>query len=168
MQRPKVESLPEEVRSELEQKLIQGGFQGYEELAEWLQDQGFEISKSSLHRFGQKFENRLKALKTATDQAKAVAEASADEAGDMNEALIRLVQTKVFELLVEMEDGTDLTKIGRMVADLARASVSQKKWSQEAKEKIKAKLEALEKEDKGKGLSPEMADKIRREILGVL
>lgn len=171
MQKPKINQLPADVRSEFETRLVQQGFSGYDELTEWLAEQGFEISRSSVHRYGQKFEQRLSALKVATDQAKAIAEASQDDEGAMNDAIIRLVQTKTFETLVELEsDDPNLPKIGQMVAKLAQASVRQKKWQAQAKEKIAAKLDKMaEKDDAGKGgLTPELANTIRREILGVL
>ena len=170
MQRAKISQLPEDVRAELETRLVRQGFADYDQLAEWLAGQGYEISRSSVHRYGQQFERRLSALKAATEQAKAVTAAAADDEGDMNEALIRLVQTRVFELLVEIEaDDKDLAKIGRMVADLARASVNQKKWAAQVKDRINAKLDSLTSETGKKGgLTPDMADEIRREILGVL
>jgi len=163
--------LPDEVRQELEKRLIQGGFAGYVELAEWLNEQGFEISKSSVGRYGKNFKNRLQALKVATDQAKAIVEASEDDAGAMNDAIIRLVQTKTFELLVELEaDNKDLPRIGQMVAKLAQAAVRQKKWQQEMEGKIREK--ALEEaantvgeSAKQAGISDETILKIRRDVL---
>lgn len=166
-----IESLPGEVRKDLEQMLVRSSFSGYQALAEWLQGRGFEISKSSVHRFGKDFKNRLKALKTATDQAKAIAEASEDDAGLMNDSLIRLVQTKTFELLVELNaDDKSLPKIGRMVADLARASVSQKKLMQRVEQEVRRKaLEeaagAAGEAAKQAGISENTILKIRRDVL---
>jgi hypothetical protein len=140
MQRSSVELLPEEVRRELEKRLIRGGFAGYVALAEWLGEQGFEISKSSVHRYGKKFEDRLQALKVATDQAKAIAEASEDDAGELNDAIIRLVQTKMFELLVDLEvDDKSLPRIGQAVAKLGQAAVRQKQWQAEQANKVREK-----------------------------
>lgn len=172
-QRSAVSQLPEDMRKKLEQRLIKGGFAGYEDLSGWLAEQGFEISKSALHRYGQQFENRLQALKTATDQAKAIAQASKDDEGDMNEALIRLVQTKTFKVLVAMEgaDGgeagpaIDLPKVGRMVAELARASISQKKWAEQMRAKV---AKAADEFASRNGLSATQARDLRRELLGVV
>jgi len=138
MLRSSVELLPEDVRQELERKLIRGGFADYVGLAEWLETKGFEISKSSVHRYGKKFEEKLRALKVATDQAKAIAEASEDDAGELNDAIIRLVQTKMFELLVDIElNDKSLAKIGQAVAKLSQAAVRQKKWAQEMEDKVR-------------------------------
>jgi len=173
MQRSSVELLPDEVRRDLEKKLIRGGFAGYEELAEWLRDQGYEISKSSVHRYGKKFEDRLRALKVATDQAKAIAEASEDDAGAMNDAIIRLVQTKTFELLVELEtDNKSLPRIGQMVAKLAQAAVRQKKWQTEMetaarKRALEDAASAVESAAAEQGLSSDQAEFWRKKVLGV-
>jgi hypothetical protein len=163
-----ITQLPDAVRTELEQRLLRGGFAGYVALADWLAEQGYGIGKSAVHRYGQAFERRMAALKIATDQAKALAAESGDDEGAMNEALIRLVQTRTFEILLELDHdaaSTDLAKIGRMVADLARASVSQKKWAEQARAKIAAKLDAYASRS---GLSGKQAEDLRRELLGVV
>jgi hypothetical protein len=166
MQRSNVELLPEEIRQELEQKLIQGGFSGYVALAEWLRSLGYEISKSSVHRYGKNFEDRLRALKVATDQAKAIAEASEDDAGAMNDAIIRLVQTKTFELLVELEaDNKSLPRIGQMVAKLAQAAVRQKKWQTEMEAKIREKALEDAAQAVEKGASAEQIRALREQYL---
>jgi len=164
-----VDQLPEDVRKDLEQMLIRNAFSGYQGLAEWLQGRGFEISKSSVHRFGKEFKDRLRALKVATDQAKAIAEASEDDAGLMNDALIRLVQTKTFELLIELNaEDKKLPKIGHMIADLARAAVSQKKLMKEVDIRRKALEDAAGAVDaaaKQAGISEDTILKIRRDVL---
>lgn len=147
--RSKVEMLPEDVRTELEQRLIASSFSGYDALAEWLQQQGFEIHKASIHRFGQKFEDRVRALKAATDQARAIVEASPDDDGAMNEALMRLAQQKAFDLLMDLEidpETIEFPKMVRAIADLGRSSVVQKRFAAETAERIARDLAALEKE----------------------
>jgi hypothetical protein len=142
-------SLPESVRAELDRKLIQGGFQDYRGLSEWLAEQGFEIGKSAIHNYGSEFEKKLAALKIATDQAKAIADAAPDETNAMNDALIRLVQQKAFEVLMNLnEEGEDVSikDIGLMVARLSNASVKQKQYGAEVRAKLQAELEAMKKE----------------------
>jgi len=137
-QRSKVLTLPDDVKAELDKKLVVGGFADYVALSDWLKNQGYEISKSSLHRYGTEFEQRLGAIRIATEQARAVVEASGDDRGDMNEALIVLVQEKLFEVLVKLnEDESNLLlpKLGVAIAKLSKAAVGQKKWSSEARTK---------------------------------
>ena len=167
-QRSKIITLPENVKSELDQRLLQGKFCDYSALAEWLQDQGYDISRSAIHRYGQGFEERLAAITMATEQAKAVAEASKDDEGAMNESLIRLVQTKAFEALVDADSSESLTKMGVMVAKLSKASVDQKKWLRDMKAKAKEAADDVGKIARQGGMSESTALEIRQRILGIV
>ena len=167
-QRSKIIMLPEEILSELNAKLLAGKFCDYTALAEWLQDKGFDISRSALHRYGQNFEERLAAITMATEQAKAVAEASKDDEGAMNESLIRLVQTKAFEALVDADSSESLTKMGVMVAKLSKASVDQKKWLRDMKAKASQAADDVGKIAKQGGMSESTAREIRQRILGIV
>lgn len=173
MQRSKIELLPAEVRAELEKRLIASSFSGYDQLAEWLQAQGFEIHRASVHRFGTKFEERVRALKAATDQARAIVEASPDDDGAMNEALVRLSQQKAFDLLIDLEidpESIEFPKLMRAIADMNRSSVALKKFrdevtqrAREAADRVAEKIKAAQT----RGMSAEVSAEIRREILGV-
>lgn len=147
--RSKVNALPEELRRELEQRLIRNGFSDYDGLVEWLVSQGFEIHRSSVYRFGSKFEDRLRALKVSTEKARAVVEASPDDAGDMSEALTRLTQQAAFDILMELEldpETIEFPKLVRAIADINRSSVTLKKYQAEARVRIEADLKKLEAE----------------------
>lgn len=165
-QRSAVSQLPEDVRKALEQRLIKSGFAGYEDLSDWLADQGFEISRSAIQRYGQKFEERLSSLKLATDQAKAIATASEDDEGAMNEALIRLVQERLFTILVETEQETpNLAKIARASADLVRSSITQKKFAEQVRAQLTQKADEFASRN---GLTASQTEELRRELLGVV
>lgn len=159
--------MPPEVKSWLDQALVQNNFSDYELLAAELSARGYAISKSSLHRYGQQFEARLSALKMASEQARAVVAAAPDEEGAVNEALMRLVQEHLFKLLMSDEGEFDLPKVARAVAELGRATVTQKKWQTEVRARAEAAAAAVEKIAKKGGLSAESLGQLRREILGV-
>lgn len=172
--RSKIALLPEEVKAGLNKRLITGGFANYTALTDWLDGQGFEISRSALHRYGQEFEEKCEAIKLATEQAKAIVSVVGDDEGNMNEALIRLIQQQSFDILIKnsQEEGGDLTKVlpkmGIMVARLSRASVDQKKWAAETRKKaLEEAADTVEISAKQEGVSPETIAKIRREILGM-
>lgn len=170
-------ALPDDLREALNARLVKEGFADYSGFAEWinqaLAERGLElrVSRSAIHRHGQQFEEKLEVMRMATEQAKAIAEGASDNEGAMNEALIRLVQTKMFEALMEVEQKGDLGKIGIAIAHLSRASVTQKKWAEEARAKLEAqkqqaaaKVEAITKK---RGLTADVAAQIRAEILGI-
>lgn len=168
-ERSLVAQLPPEVKEWLDKALIEGNFSGYETLSEALQLKGFSISKSSIHRYGKDFESNLAALKIATEQARAIVESSPDEEGNMNEALIRLVQQKSFQILTRLEedDGKALANIGHMVSALSKSSVAVKKYASEVKAKTIQAAEAVEKVAKKGGLTDAAVAEIRSKILGI-
>lgn len=173
-QRSKITQLPPEIKAALDRMLIERGFGGYDAVAEAVNEQlaaaGYEItvSRSGLHRYGQDFEERLAAITMATEQARAVADAAKDDENAMNEALIRLVQTKAFEALTSAEGAAGLPKMGVMIAKLSKASVDQKKWAADARKKaIEEAANAVEATARQEGVSPETIQKIRRDILGM-
>ena len=165
--RSKVAGMPAEIKEWLDRALAENNFSDYELLAEELKARGYAISKSALHRYGQAFETRLSALKMASEQARAVVAAAPDEEGDVNEALMRLVQEHLFKLLMAEEGEFDLPKVARAVAELGRATVTQKKWQAEVRARAEAAAAAVEKIAKKGGLSAESVDQLRREILGI-
>lgn len=163
--RSKVETLPADVREDLERQLVKNSFSQYRELSEWLAEQGFQISKSSLHSYGQNFEERLGSLKRVSEQARVVVSENPDDDGAVNDALIRLVQEKTFNLLLEMETDpkdVNLPKLMKVIADLSRASVSQKRLMADIRKRDKEKMDAAV--DSGQ-ISREAAEEARR-IMG--
>lgn len=173
-QRSKISTLPDTLKAELDRRLIQSGFSGYEGLEEWLTDQGWQISKSAIHRYGSKFEERLGAIAMATEQAKAIASAAEDDGNAMSDAVIRLIQEKVFAMLVDMEsldpENVSLTSIGMMIAKLTSSSVQvkeqQRKYKDRAEQAAK-EIDNLLGQSKNRGLSEDMAAQIRSKVLGI-
>lgn len=165
--RSKVGALPAEVKAWLDQALVENNFSGYEALSAELAERGYSIGKSALHAYGQSFEDRLSRLRMASEQAKAVVSAAPDEEGAVNEALMRLVQEHLFNLLMAENGKVDLPKVAKAVAELGRASVVQKKWQAEVRERAETAAAKVEKIARKGGLTAETVDAIRREILGV-
>jgi leucyl aminopeptidase (aminopeptidase T) len=132
--RSKIDLMPKEIRAELDQRIVEGGFANYRALAKWLHDNGYEIGKGAVHRHGEKLERRLEAVKRATEQARAIAEASPDDEAAMNDALIRLVQQIDMDILLDVESETvtpRCSRRSRAASPLSPALASIKKngWS---------------------------------------
>ncbi|MGK4387742.1 DUF3486 family protein [Ectopseudomonas oleovorans] len=163
----KVGQLPAKVKAWLDQALAENNFSDYEALSAELAGRGFAISKSALHRYGQNFEERLSALKVASEQARAVVAAAPDEEGAVNEALMRLVQEHLFKLLMSEGGQFDPAQGGWAPWPSCRASVVQKKWQSEVRSKAEAAAAQVEKIARKGGLNADTVAEIRREILGV-
>ncbi|WP_312929115.1 DUF3486 family protein [Stutzerimonas nitrititolerans] len=166
--RSKVAQLPSEVKAWLDQALAENNFSDYDALVVELAERGFAISKSALHRYGQNFEERLSALKMASEQAKAIVNAAPDDEGSVNEALMRLVQEHLFKLLMSEDGKIDLPKVAKAVAELGRASVVQKKWAAEVEVRRAALQEAADRVGQAaqaRGLTAEEASFWREQVL---
>lgn len=172
--RAKVEMLPQPVRDELNRRLIENRFSGYKDMERWLGEQGYAIKRSSLQRYGHRFDRKLEAISLASQQARAVVAASPDREGAMGDALVRLVQQEIFSLLIECKgaiENQDLAKIARAVADLGRTTVRQREWREEIVRRLEAQRSAAGEKvaelTKAGGLSPEAAEQIRGILLGI-
>lgn len=180
--RGKIEGLPVDVRHWLERALTESGFSGYEALEAMLAERGFSISKSAIHRYGQKIEKRFAAIKASTEAARILTEGAADDQDARSEAVIALVQTEMFESIVNLQEAEDeeldpadrialLSKAAKNIATLARASVNQKKFRLEVQEETRRQLLAeqskqLEVLQKKGGVTAETQAAIR-EALGI-
>ena len=169
--RSAVSLLPEPIRAELNQRLLNSSFSGYEDLAAWLDAKGYKLGKSSLHRYGKKFEERIGALRLVSEQAKAVVAEAPDDDNAVNAALIRLAQEKAFNVLMELEldpETIEFPKLMRAIADMGRASVQQQKYAAEArKTALEAAAKKIDTVARKSGVSEETIDLFRRSILGI-
>jgi hypothetical protein len=174
--RSKVTRLPKDVREELDRRIVGGGFAGYEGLAEWLAGQGYEIGRCAVQRHGARLEERLQAIKIATEQARAIVDVSPDHEGAMSDALMSLIQERYFQLIVTLneDDAADpelLKKISVPIADMVRASVRQKQMMQQVRERLASQLktagEKVAAAASEGGLSPEAEKKIREALLDI-
>lgn len=184
--RNSVGQLPLAVREWLDQELVEGNFSGYQLLEEALREKGFAISKSAIHRHGQKIERRMAAIKASTEAARLITESARDNQDARSEAVIALVQTELFESIINLQDATEeeidpaeriglLSSAAKNIATLSRASVNQKKFrleeqariEREAREKLLAEQEEKLQEMRGSdGMSEQMESRIRRILLG--
>ncbi len=98
----KIRSLPPAVHRELDERLGSGDYRSLAALSEWLEkDHGQFISPSSLaYYLKHQVDPTLQAVKLATAQAAEIARECAGDDDQMSLALVRLVQTAIFDLLV--------------------------------------------------------------------
>lgn len=172
--RAKIKMLPEATRAELNQHLVEHGFGDYESLSRLLSEKGFQISRSALQRYGSRFERTLERVSLASAQAREVIAASPDREGTIGDALVRLVQKEIFGVLVECQghlEKPDLARIARAVADLGRTTVRQRQWVEHMRERLDTQKRAADGQlgevAREHGLPPEVAERMRRILLGI-
>jgi len=169
--------LPDSARQWLDKALAEGNFSGYAELETLLKERGFNISKSSIHRYGQKLENKLSAIKASTQAALAIAEAAPDDADLLNQSVMQMVQTEVFNSLVALQEaGAEenpvlrlrmMTGAAKGIAELSRASINIKKHKLDVQEKAKSAAIVIGEKARKGGLTEEAIREIEEQILGI-
>lgn len=173
-----VNALPDEVKHWLERVLLEGKH-GFIELETLLKEQGYAISKSAIHRYGTKVVKRFEAIKASTEAARILTEGAPDDQDARSEAVIALVQSEIFETLISLQEAASaedqkerisiLSEAARNIATLTRASVSLKRYQHEIRDKLAAKLSALEAEASAGKSSLDLAtvQRIAKDIYGI-
>lgn len=175
--RSKIDMLSDDDRKFVLNAIVQRRFSDYEGLEKELAERGIEIGKSSLNRSGQQLERKLAAIKASTEAAAAIAEAAPDDEDKRGSAVMSMVSTGLFNILVDLQELDDeddavdraklLARIGKSAAELSRASVNQKKFATEVRAKAETAAAAVEKIAKKGGLSAAAVKEIRSQILGI-
>ena len=172
--RSKVDTLPPALKAELERLLADRAHGGYEALAAWLKEQGYEISRSSLHRYDTRVQAVMSRIKASTEAARLLAQAAPDEADEHSAAVLRIVQSALFDALTRVAEASEetdpaeqvkvLSQAARAIAEASRASIGQKKWADEVREK----LDQLERvaSKAGKRLDAETLKAVREGLYG--
>lgn len=183
-----ISRLPAEVRAFIEGQ-VAGGKCTLDELIAQLRERWPAAeqaqalpSRSAVHRYGQRLERRLAAIRASTEAAKIIRAQAGDDEDARSEALTALVQTELFEAILALQDSTDpdadagervamLSAAAKNIATLTRSSVNLKAFQREVEESTRkklleeqrAKLEALG----SKGGVTEDTKKAIREALGI-
>lgn len=177
-----IHRLPPDVRAFIEAQ-IAGGRCTLDELIASLRERWPAVrpdelpSRSAVHRYGQKLERRLSAIRASTEAAKLIQAQAGDDKDARSEALTALVQTELFEAILALQEADDpdadagervamLSAAAKNIATLTRSSVNLKLFQREVEEAArkklleeqKAKLDAMG--SKG-GVTPETQAAIR-------
>lgn len=136
--RSPLDTLPDAVLTELNQRLIANGFAGYVALAEWLTEQGYQISKSAVHRHGSALQASMeKSMSRARERmeiAKAMGGMSNEEKAALLEASEMVAIDQIMDVLEgmsgwEIENKADIIpKLGRAIAQISRSAVGSAQW----------------------------------------
>lgn len=180
-----VNRLSPEIKTYIEAMLATGA-QTLDELIADLQERypaeakaGTLPSRSAVHRYGQKLDRRLAAIKASTEAARMISEHAGDDKDARSEALTALVQTELFEAILSLQEADEpeldvgervsmLSAAAKNIATLTRSSVSLKKFQAEVRARADAAAAAVEKIATKGGMSSVTKQEILREIMGIV
>lgn len=162
----KVHSLPAEIRAQVDDLLIEG--HTYEDIAEFLKRKGYDISKSSIGRYGKDFLNFYREVRIIEDQAKTLVSEAGGDGMVIIEATEKAFSKKLLELLIANE--IDIRKIPRIVSDFAKlqaSSVVREKMKAEFKKRAEKAFKKAEKKAE-KMSKEELIRMLREEVYGLV
>ncbi|WP_073673041.1 DUF3486 family protein [Pseudomonas aeruginosa] len=184
-----INRLPEAIKSYIEGKLAEGRFT-LDELISDLRarfpeqaEEGELPSRAAVHRYGQKLERRLSAIRASTEAAKIIRAQAGDKEDARSEALTAMIQSELFESIMALQEAGDeemdpaervglLATAAKNIATLTRSSVTLKKYQSEAEERARKALLAeqaaeLDKTVQAGGMDEDQAMFWRKKFLGV-
>jgi Protein of unknown function (DUF3486) len=172
----KIKRLPPDLKEELDRMLTEGTLHSCRQLAKWLGDNGFEISHAAIHKYGQKFERKLEAIRLATEQARIVCENFKNDDAQMQDALLRMVQTELFQVLsaVHRKESrgaasvapVNLGALARCVSNLAKTETELRKRAEIVRAGVATAKVKID-EARTKGLSKDAAAQIKAVLLEI-
>lgn len=172
-----IDALPTDLRQILDRLLLDSSFSGYEAIANYFKERGYSLSKSSVHRYGQKLEQRLQAIKASTDAAKLIVAQTNDDADALGGSVLSIIQSELFEALINIQEAegmddvgeriTLLSKAAKSIAELSRASINTKKWQIEVRTKAQVVADKAAQMMSAGGMSAETVEMLKREIMGI-
>lgn len=169
-----------DLKEQLDALLREGTMHTSLQLQKWLADNGFEISRRCIDDYRHNFERQLDSVRLATEQARMVCEQFKGDDAQMQGALLRLVQTRLFEILVVAKEketsrkkrtsptvaAVNVGALARCVSGLVKAETEHQKWAEHMRAGVAAVAQKVE-EARDKGLSKEAADQIKAVLMEI-
>ena len=162
--------MPRDLKRQLDGLLSEGSMHTSLQLRKWLGDNGFEISRRCIDDYRHNFERRLDSVRLASEQARIVCDQFKGDDAQMQSALMRLVQTRLFEVLVVANEKETSSKkrtsptvaavnvgaLARCVSGLVKAETEHRKWIEHTRAAVNAAEKKVD-DAQTKGLSQEAA-----------
>lgn len=181
--RSSVYALPEGLRQELNARLVRAGFGSYQDLTDWLGEQGYEISRSALHRYGSELEADYAAamgdVRRATELARAYADADPDAEAALTGSISRMAQEALLRILLGLRKAEasgdkdpdamakSMSQVSRALADLGRVTIQHSRHAAEVRSRIVAEAaDRVEAAAQRGGVSADGIAALRAAIMG--
>ncbi|MEQ8346167.1 MAG: DUF3486 family protein [Sneathiellaceae bacterium] len=162
-------------------RLLATGRLTIDSLVTWLEGRGYEISRSSVGRYAQNFEQVAQKLRQSRQVTDALVAELGDAAsqGKQGRLLVEMTRSLVFDMLMKLQvegagglDPKDTMMLGKGLAELGRAL----RYDQDFETKIRQQLAAEIRQEAAAeaevtaqeaGLSADVVAQIKSKILGV-
>lgn len=161
----KASDLPVDILDQIDRLLVEGV--SYDDISNFLGEQGFEISKTAIGRHGEEFFETCRKLRVLEEKSRVLASRGEDGL-ILEEATSRLLAQMILEALLSGE--IEKERLPRMLSDFTRlqsSNVQREKLRLEVMRRTEKSAEDEDESGRRGGLSDEAAAEIRRKILGL-
>ena len=145
----KITQLPEELKERLDEKLLDTA-NTYEDIAEWLKTEGYDISKSAVGRYAIRANQATQRVVETLEKTKAIAAAVEKNPNlDYTRASRMVFMDGLMQRVSTAEEEFQempLDKAGRLIASLSRTETYEQRVRQDMKKKSELAFEQLEAE----------------------
>lgn len=147
--RSTIDGLPDDVRGQLDLKLADTA-NTYEELAAWLKEEGYAISKSAIGRYAIRSNRAAQRVAETIQRTQAIAQAVEQHPElDYTRAASMVLMDGLMQRVSTAEDDfaeMPLDKAGRLIASLSRNATYEKRVRAELKRKAELAFDQMESE----------------------
>ena len=144
-----IDKLPDDIKGQLDIKLADTS-NTYEELAVWLKELGYAISKSAIGRYAIRSNRAAHRVAETLQRTQAIAKAvEANPDLDYTKAASMVLMDGLMQRVSTAEDDFNempLDKAGRLIASLSRNATYEKRVRQDMKKKAELAFDQLETE----------------------
>jgi hypothetical protein len=176
MRRSTYDLLPIELQAKVDDLIKKSHFGNFTELVDQVNkmilESGYEISfsRTSLYNRAKNLEKVIEQIKYSQEAAKIVMDCYPDDDLKLSQATGKFIQDKLFRLAMDNEDLSpdELAKIAKALSDVAKSTVSERKYLDDRLAKIEKQTKAIDSQVKEGKLSFEDAfKKITTEVYGL-
>ncbi len=163
--RGKAKELPPHVAEQVDRLLVEGS--SFEEIGSFLAEQGHDIEKTTIGRYGNDFLECYRRLRVIEEKSRALASDNEDGLV-LGEAASRLFAQMIIESQLKGEIKIDI--LPKLLSDFARlqsSNVQRERLRLEFRARVEKAAEEVGQKTRKNGLSEEAAEEIRRKILGI-
>lgn len=143
----KIEQLPPDLKFEVDCRLADYK-NSYDSICEYVDSQGYKISRTGLCRYAKKSEAAFNRLKQAQEQTeKLVSYVQSNPEADFTEPAMKILMAGLIDRLATAEEEFEtmpLDKAGKLVASLARTKTYKDKVKQDMQKKAELAFQEME------------------------
>ena len=137
--------IPDHIKSAWEERQKSNGFADIDGAVAWLQEQGFEVGRSTVGRENRRLKQECDKIAISTKVALAISEAAGDKP-IIGRAIATMIQQKMLDELMDYQpsaENVDLASYAKSIGMLNKSELSQLDYIEKVQARAKAAAEEV-------------------------